>query len=229
MSERADKQLARAIADQLQAETKAKGGEFTDWFEELYARAAGDAELVPWGDEKPHPGLVEWMQQEPAGKSGRALDVGCGLGDNAAFLVDQGFVVTGIDLSQSAIDWAARRFVDKGITFRQADLLALPGELVGQFDFVHETYTLQALPKAMRPELFKAIASLLAPGGCLLVNTRSRAEDVVPEGPPWPLAKSELDAFGELGLHEKSIHEYEEQKEDGRQIPHLRIEYEKPC
>jgi len=233
MSERADKQQAREIADQLQAETKAKGGEFTDWFEELYARAAGDPDLIPWADEEPHEGLVEWMaadlKKARPDKGAKALDVGCGLGDNAVFMAQNGYEVTAIDLSQSAIDWAKKRFAGGPVTFRQEDLFELAQDLPGQFDLVHETYTIQALPAALRPELYKVIASLVAPGGRLLVISRSRPEDVVPDGPPWELAKSDLDHFLSHGLVELSVHEFKEVRPDGRVIPHWRIEYEKPC
>ena len=220
---------ARGNADKLQAENLAKGGEFTDWFEELYVKADGDASMVPWGDEEPRQGLVDWMSKRPQGAGAKALDVGCGLGDNAMFLESNGYDVTAIDLSASAIKWAARRFADSSVTFRQADLFDLPKDLVGQFDLVHETYTLQSLPVAIRPKLFKAIAELVAPNGTLLVITRSRAADVVPDGPPWPLAKSELDGFLALGLSEVCVTKTIEVKPDGRQIPHLRIEYKKTC
>ena len=169
------KDRARGNADRVQAENLAKGNEFTDWFEELYARADGDSELVPWGDEKPHPGLVEWMTKGNKGEGVKALDVGCGLGDNAAFLAENGYDVTAIDLSQSAIDWASKRFADSPVKFRQADLFGLPQNLIGQFELVHETYTLQALPQKIRGKLFEAIASLVRENGRLLVISRSRA------------------------------------------------------
>ncbi len=229
MSKEQDRDRARGNADRLQAENLAKGGEFTDWFEELYAKADGNAAMVPWGDQEPRQGLVEWMSTRPQGGGAKALDVGCGLGDNAAFLDANGYDVTAIDLSHSAIEWAEKRFADSAVKFRQADLFDLPDELIGQFDLVHETYTLQALPDTIRPKLFQAIADLIALDGRLLVITRSRDADVVPDGPPWPLAKSELDAFLALGMSERSVTKTVEVKPDGRQIPHLRIEYQKTC
>lgn len=224
-----ERQRAGKMADKLQAEQQEKGGEFTDWFEDLYAKAEGDSGLIPWGNEKPHEFLVEWMSQNPQGQGSKALDVGCGLGDNAAFLASNGFDVTAIDLSPSAIDWATRRFEGTGIHFRQMDLFALPSDLVGQFDLVHETYTLQALPKDLSPKLFPVVGSLVAPKGRLLVICRSRAEDIAPDGPPWPLAKSELDRFLKEGLELVDFQEFTEEKPDGRLIPHFRAEYKKRC
>ncbi|MCP4937477.1 MAG: class I SAM-dependent methyltransferase [bacterium] len=229
MTKEQDRDRVRGNADRLQAENLEKGGEFTDWFEELYEKADGDSSMVPWGDQEPRQGLVDWMSKQPQGGEAKALDVGCGLGDNAAFLDANGYDVTAIDLSHSAIEWAAKRFADGAVKFCQADLFDLPDDLIGQFDLVHETYTLQALPDAVRPKLFRAIADLVAPDGRLLVITRSRDESVVPDGPPWPLAKSQLDAFLVLGLTEIEVTQTIEANPDGRQIPHLRIEYQKTC
>lgn len=228
MSNDDSRRKAREIADRLQAEKLAAGGEFTAWFEDLYANAAGNADLVPWADEKPHPGLVEWIERGSPGKGGRAIDVGCGIGDNAAYLAERGFAVTAIDLSPSAIDWARRRFSGRRIDFRAADLFQLPPELVGAFDFVHETYTLQALPAEIRPLAMDAVASLLAPGGQMLVICRARAEDQEPLGPPWPLAASELDRFASCGLERISLERFDEHKPDGRIIPHLRVLFGNP-
>ena len=68
------REIAQKNADRLQAEQLAKNGEFTDWFEELYAEANGDAGLIPWGDEHPHPALVEWMSTEERVEGAKAMD-----------------------------------------------------------------------------------------------------------------------------------------------------------
>ncbi len=218
----------RERADRLQAEHLEKGGDFTDWFEELYASAQGDAALVPWAYLEPHPALVDWMrQQPPPPKGARAIDVGCGLGDNAAFLARCGYETTAIDISPSAIEWAKRRHGELA-DFRVADLLDLPEELKGAFDLAHETYTIQSLPIEMRPRVMAAVASLLAPGGKLLVICRSRPDERVPEGPPWPLSLAELEEFERLGLRRVRLDEFVEERADGRRIPHYRMEYEKP-
>ena len=62
-------------------------------------------------------------------RSGRALDVGCGLGDNAAALARAGFEVTAFDISPTAIDWAKARFSSEDINWLAADLLDPPVEL----------------------------------------------------------------------------------------------------
>ncbi len=219
----------RERADRLQADYLEKGGDFTGWFEELYASAQGEAALIPWADLEPHPALVDWMRrQPPPAKGARAIDVGCGLGDNAAFLARCGYRTTAIDISPSAVAWARKRH-GEAADFRVADLFDLPQEMVGAFDLVHETYTIQSLPIGMRARVMAAIASLLAPGGKLLVICRSREDGTEAEGPPWPLCRAELAEFTRLGLKRSDFDEFIEEREDGRRIPHFLVVYEAPC
>ena len=89
---------------------------------------------------------------------------------------------------------------------------------------VQETYTLQALPVDMHADASRRLAGLIAPGGRLLVICRSRDEDEVPDGPPWPIAYSELAPILECGLEEISV----ERLDDGNGNCHLRLVYQKP-
>jgi 2-polyprenyl-3-methyl-5-hydroxy-6-metoxy-1,4-benzoquinol methylase len=46
---------------------------------------------------------------------GAALDAGCGEGAEAMWLADQGWQVTGVDISGSALDVAERRSAERGL------------------------------------------------------------------------------------------------------------------
>ncbi len=167
-------------------------------------------------------------RQPPPAPGARAIDIGCGLGDNAVFLTQCGYDTTAMDISPSAIEWAKKRHGDLA-DFRVADLFDLPEDLLGVFDLVHETYTIQSLPIAVRPKVMEAIASLLAPGGRLLVICRARPDGTEAEGPPWPLCRVELAEFDHLGLHRVNLEEFVEERADNRRIPHFRAEYQKLC
>ena len=62
------------------------------WFEDLYSKANRDDSWIPWSDGNPNPLLVDWVIGQPAGK---ALVVGSGLGEDAAFLEKNGMAGNG--------------------------------------------------------------------------------------------------------------------------------------
>ncbi len=183
-------------------------GETLAWFEEIYAAAGGDPEHIPWADEEPNRWLVEWLDQQSLSAKGMsAVVVGCGLGDDAEELSRRGYEVVAFDLSDTAIEWAKRRFPDASAEYRQADLFDLPS-VIGTYDFVFEAYTLQALPIPMRPVAVSVIAGLVAPAGELLVVCRGSESNEGVEGPPWPLTRAELSGFRGAGLLEDSFDDF---------------------
>jgi SAM-dependent methyltransferase len=163
-------------------------GEPVEWFEELYANARS-TDAIPWAQLRPHPLLAEWLRSHAV--SGRALVVGCGLGDDAEGLAAAGLDVMAFDVSPSAIAWCRRRFPGSRVRYEVADAFALPAEWAQAFDFVLEIHTVQALPPPLQAPLAAAIAATVAPGGTLLAIARGRTRDAE-EGPPWPLTADEL-------------------------------------
>lgn len=216
------RQRMRALAlPQIEA------GDPTGWFERLYSAAAGDPAAIPWADLQPTPGVVSWSQREHLDGAGRsALVVGCGLGDDAAYLAGCGFRVTGFDISESAVAWCRKRYAGMPIVFEVGDLFAPFRGWISGFDFVLEVNTLQALPPEVRGRAVRPLGSLVAPGGRLLVLARGR-DTTDPEGElPWPLTRDELDPLVRDGLLEESFEDYLDDEEPP--VRRFRVTYLRP-
>jgi SAM-dependent methyltransferase len=199
-----------------------RAGDPTGWFEPVYAAAGEGVTDVPWVDLEPNRHLLGWLEREPrAGAGRRASVVGCGTGDDAELLREQGFEAMGFDIAPTAIAWARRRFPDTD--FRVADLLALPQDMLGAFDLVFEAYTLQALPVEIRDRAIDGVASLVAAGGTLLVVTYGRDPADEPGRLPWPLTREELARFGAHGLEQRRFEDYRDDLEPERR--RFRVEY----
>lgn len=195
-----DKSEARRRAGQL-AQHHRDNGDFLNWFEELYAAAQHDANVIPWADLEPNIHLVEWINEHGLqGQDKTVVVIGCGLGDDAELLAENGFAVTAFDISASAIEWCKRRFPNSRVNYIVADLFALP--LGWVFDFVLEIYTIQALPLEFRDRAITAAASLVAPHGTLLAIGRLAGDIEERVHMPWPLNRVELDSFTRAGLRQ---------------------------
>ena len=197
----------RKRARELAAEFVAQGNP-TGWFEALYREAESGTAVVPWADLAPNPHLLDFWRDHPQKINGRALVVGCGLGDDAEQLATWGFQTTAFDISETAIRRARQRFPQSKVTYATANLLAPPPDWSQKFDFVFEAYTLQALPAHIRALAASNVAGFVAPAGHLLVVARARDASEPPGEMPWPLTRAEFSAFTSAGLSELSFEDY---------------------
>ena len=183
--------------------------------------------MVPWADLAAKAKLNLWLTDHKGDGERTAIDVACGLGDNAEALARAGYRTTGFDLSEHAIDWAQKRFPDTTVHYTTADLFHLPAEWNEAFDLVNECYTLQSMSPSMLDETAAAVASLVKPGGRLLVYARWREDGAEANGPPWPLEKSRLAVFADLGftLEHEDLFTVDR---PGRKIPHCFAVWRKP-
>jgi len=80
----------------------------------------------PWDIGRPQPAFVELVHAGELTK-GLVLDIGCGTGENALYLAENGFSVVGIDLSNRAIAAAKEKAIERKlkVNFRIANALSL--------------------------------------------------------------------------------------------------------
>ena len=133
-----DLELARERILEMAKEAESNGNPLT-WFEDLYSSSEGNEEMIPWSNGEPNHLLVEWLDSEPP--QGKALVVGCGLGEDAAYLSELGWKVTAFDISPTAIKWASETYANLDIEWRVEDLLKLPMEWQRKWDLVVEVHT----------------------------------------------------------------------------------------
>jgi SAM-dependent methyltransferase len=176
-------------------------------FEAIYLRAGPDLAAVPWASLTAHPALVAWLDAPPPVPGRDALVVGCGLGDDAEAVSERGFRVSAFDVAPTAIARCRDRFPRSRVDYRVADLFALPDGWHQAFDLVVESRTLQSLEPERRAAAAAAIAATLRAGGLLWVRALAR-DDNEPVGTrPWPVSRSELRAFEDVGLRRLELRE----------------------
>ena len=166
------------------------------WFEELYLISNRDRGQIPWDWKEPHPFLIEWSDENNT--PGRALVVGSGLGEDAAFLCRRGWKVTAFDISEEAVEWARHLHRDADIDWVVGDLLNPEQGWFGEYDLVLEVHILQAIPEHIRKRAYTNLAPLLASGGELVCIGRLADEPYIEEsGPPWPLTWNFISQIGD--------------------------------
>ncbi len=104
---------------------------------------------------------------------GRALELGCGKGDDAVWLAGLGWTVLAVEISATALGYAAanaeRAGVADRISFEQHNLAQTFPE--GRFDLVTASF-LAASPREI---VFPQMAAAVAPGGHLLIVDHATA------------------------------------------------------
>ncbi len=117
---------------------------------------------------------VRLLRPNLSGK--RALDVGCGLGAGSWLLSTLGAHVTGVDVSEDAIEWARRTYgpeaahAGKHIEFWTVDLLAQDGGGLGGFDVLTVVDVLEHFAPHEAEELLVRLRRLLRPGGQMFLH-----------------------------------------------------------
>ncbi len=111
---------------------------------------------------------------------GRALDLACGNGRNAAYLARLGFTVDALDVSGVAIAWLQERVEREGLNVhpRCCDLTREPlplrkYQVVLNFNFLQR-------------DLLTALKDATAPGGIVVFETFTRLQAELPCGPSDP-------------------------------------------
>lgn len=129
---------------------------------------------TPWDG---HP-LAQSLQNliegdgSPPLPAGKALELGCGTGDNAIYLTHHGWQVTAVDFVAKAIELARTKAGAQNtpVRFEQADVTRLSSEGLGHdFTLITDNGCLHAMSDADRDSYVREVSAVAAPGARLLI------------------------------------------------------------
>lgn len=127
---------------------------------------------TPW-EYGSHAPPLETFQKSPYRlPPGKVAVLGCGTGNDALFLAQQGYEVIGIDFAPTALQASHQKFLQAGLAGKNAYLLQRDifdlHEYTGYFDSIFEHTCFCSLDPANRRRYMFAARDILKPGGKLL-------------------------------------------------------------
>lgn len=116
-------------------------------------------------------------------RDANVLEIGCGTGDDAAYLAQQGHSVIALDVSEPLLDLAMQRFADMPqLTFLQADVTRPLQVGRESCDAVFARYSLHYFDDETTARIFSEIAWVLRPGGKLHFMCKSIEDPLYDKG-----------------------------------------------
>ena len=161
------------------------------WEETYRQTPPGD---LPWNAGMADSDLRDFLkaiQMSP----GKAYDLGCGPGNDVAFLAKEGWKVTAVDISPTAVKLAREAAAKAGMTdkiqFETADVLALKGS--GEAALVNDRGCFHTLPSGTWGDYARVVCGLLKKNGLLALKVFSFKEPKLTAGTgPYRFTEEEL-------------------------------------
>jgi SAM-dependent methyltransferase len=153
----------------------------------------------PWDTKAPKENVIAW--HTGGWVHGSVLDIGCGLGDNAVYLAKNGYTVTGLDISPTALITAERRAKDAGVDIRFAvtDSTKLEG-YTDAFDTIVDSGMFHCLDDDGKRSYATAAHRASRPEATLLISCFSDANPPDQERPRPAVSEDTLrDVLGGAG------------------------------
>jgi SAM-dependent methyltransferase len=151
---------------------------------------------IPWDSGRPSSELMRVLAEQHILPPCRAIELGCGTGTNSIWLAQQGFDVTGLDVSSLAIASARKKAADAkaAVRFVKGDIFGLP-ELGPPFRFFFDRGCYHVVRRSDAAGFVDTLDHITTADAVGLVLTGNAKEPRDP-GPP---AVSEEEIRGELG------------------------------
>lgn len=112
--------------------------------------------------------ITEFIKILPRG--GKILEVGCGTGFDARYMMSKGFDVVGVDISTGMLGIAKK--VCPKANFLQADIKTVEFDSKS-FDGIFAAFSLIHLPKSDVPQVLEKFSTWIRPGGVIYIAVQS--------------------------------------------------------
>lgn len=133
------------------------------------------ARNLQWADSAPSPIVADTLTKYGIGQGSNILELGCGEGRDAAYLLEQGYNVLATDVSPEAIRYCREKFSDYAEHFQVLDCVA--GTLDAKFDFIYAVAVVHMLVEDNdRARFYGFLREHLNPGGAALVCSMGDGE-----------------------------------------------------
>jgi len=130
---------------------------------------------LKWFTEAPTPILLDVIGRYSVLKDHRILEIGCGEGRDAFYLLEQGYHLVASDISQAAIAFCTEHGQAYQSNFRVLDCIR--DQLEESFDFIYAVAVLHMLVEDEdRKAFYNFIRNHLSPGGIAMVCTMGDGE-----------------------------------------------------
>lgn len=125
---------------------------------------------LQWFSKSPSPIVEETIHTFSISPQSKILEIGCGEGRDADYLLKQGYDLLATDVSPEAIDFCKRTFPDFAPHFKVVDCVT--EKLENKFDFIYAVAVLHMLvPDNDRNAFYRFIQSHLSADGIALICT----------------------------------------------------------
>lgn len=125
-------------------------------------------ENLRWFAQSPSPVVMETIKEFGIQKTDKLLEIGCGEGRDAAFLMNEGFDLMATDISSAAIAFCRKKWPEYSEKFKVLD--CLKDELATRYDFLYAVAVLHMLVRDIdRAGFYRFVATHLTDEGIALI------------------------------------------------------------
>lgn len=118
--------------------------------------------------------IVEIRQSGVLPVNGRVLDIGCGLGEIAAYFAEHGHQAVGIDLAESAMGQARAKYSRyDNLEFKAADITDINTIDDDKFDILIDRGCLHTIPESLVPAYVNNVSNLSSGNARLIIFARA--------------------------------------------------------